>query len=75
MLEMVQAFSDACGKPLPHAVVDRRPGDAAEVYAAPALAEKVLGWKAKLNIADICRDQWNWASKNPYGYEDAPADK
>ena len=75
VLEMVQAFSDACGKALPHAVVDRRPGDAAEVYAAPALAEKVLGWKAKLSITDICRDQWNWASKNPYGYEDAPAEK
>jgi len=39
------------------------------------LAEKVLGWKAKLSITDICRDQWNWASKNPYGYEDAPAEK
>lgn len=71
-------------------------------YAAPDLAAKELGWKArapagrtacgvkcgpaageraraltpparavaqaKRNIDDMCRDQWKWASANPYGY-------
>lgn len=24
--------------------------------------------RAKYGIEEMCRDQWNWASKNPYGY-------
>jgi len=24
--------------------------------------------RAKYGIDDMCRDQWNWASKNPYGF-------
>lgn len=28
-----------------------------------------LFFRAKYGIDDMCRDQWNWASKNPYGYE------
>ena len=25
--------------------------------------------RARYGIEEMCRDQWNWASKNPYGYE------
>jgi hypothetical protein len=25
-------------------------------------------YRAKYGITEMCRDQWNWASKNPYGY-------
>jgi len=28
----------------------------------------LLGWSAKKNINDMCRDSWNWQSKNPAGY-------
>jgi UDP-glucose 4-epimerase len=24
--------------------------------------------RAKYGIEEMCRDLWNWASKNPYGY-------
>ena len=24
--------------------------------------------RAKYRIEEMCRDLWNWASKNPYGY-------
>jgi len=27
-----------------------------------------LPCRAKYGIDEMCRDQWNWASKNPYGY-------
>lgn len=47
----------------------RRPGDAEIVYASTEKAERELNWRAKYGIDDMCRDQWNWASKNPYGYE------
>ncbi|KAL2611606.1 hypothetical protein R1flu_023298 [Riccia fluitans] len=68
VLEMVAAFEKACCKKLPVRIADRRPGDASELYAATEKAERELGWKAQKNIDDMCRDQWNWASKNPWGY-------
>ncbi|XP_027916995.1 UDP-glucose 4-epimerase GEPI48-like isoform X2 [Vigna unguiculata] len=68
VLEMVKAFEKASGKKIPLSMGDRRPGDAEIVYASTNKAEKELNWKAKHDIHDMCRDQWNWASKNPYGY-------
>ncbi|CAM6033217.1 unnamed protein product [Sphagnum compactum] len=73
VLEMVAAFEKASGKKIPLRFTDRRPGDCSEVYAATEKAEKELGWTAKLGIEEMCRDQWNWASKNPYGYQAAAA--
>jgi UDP-glucose 4-epimerase len=29
---------------------------------------KELGWKAEYGIEEMCRDSWNWQSKNPDGY-------
>ena len=34
----------------------------------PAKAQEVLGWTAGKNLEDMCRDGWNWQSKNPDGY-------
>ncbi|XP_061361025.1 UDP-glucose 4-epimerase GEPI48 [Gastrolobium bilobum] len=68
VLEMVKAFEKASGKKIPLEMAGRRPGDAEIVYASTAKAERELKWKAKHGIDDMCRDQWNWASKNPYGY-------
>nr|XP_007160168.1 hypothetical protein PHAVU_002G298500g [Phaseolus vulgaris]ESW32162.1 hypothetical protein PHAVU_002G298500g [Phaseolus vulgaris] len=68
VLEMVKAFEQASGKKIPLAMGGRRPGDAEIVYASTKKAERELNWKAKHGIDDMCRDQWNWASKNPYGY-------
>jgi len=28
----------------------------------------VLGWKAEKTLTDMCRDSWNWQSKNPKGF-------
>ncbi|KAI4315536.1 hypothetical protein L6164_028334 [Bauhinia variegata] len=68
VLEMVKAFEKASGKKIPLVMADRRPGDAEIVYASTEKAERELNWKAKYGIDEMCRDQWNWASKNPYGY-------
>ncbi len=68
VLDMLHAFEKACGKPLPYAIVDRRPGDVAACYADPALAERALGWKARLTLEDMCADSWRWQSQNPDGY-------
>ncbi|XP_008799597.2 UDP-glucose 4-epimerase GEPI48 [Phoenix dactylifera] len=68
VLEIVAAFEQASGKKIPLVMAGRRPGDAEIVYASTAKAEKELNWKAKYGIDEMCRDQWNWASKNPWGY-------
>ena len=70
VLDMVHAFEKACGKQLPYEICPRRPGDIAECYADPSKAAKDLGWKAENGIEEMCRDQWNWQSKNPGGYNE-----
>ncbi len=61
-LRAVQAFEKASGKKVNHKIVPRRGGDSTAVYAATETAEKELGWKSKLDVNDMCRDQWAWAS-------------
>ncbi len=68
VLEIIAAFSRACGKDLPYEILTRRPGDIAECYADPCLAEKELGWKAEHNIEQMVEDAWRWQSGNPEGY-------
>ena len=68
VLDMVKAFNDANGLDLPYKIVERRPGDLATCYADPGKSAEKLGWKAEKNLVDMCRDSWNWQSKNPMGY-------
>ncbi|RRT86154.1 hypothetical protein B296_00003762 [Ensete ventricosum] len=68
VLEMVAVFEKASGKKIPLVMAGRRPGDAETLYACTVKAEKELSWKAKYGIEEMCRDQWNWATKNPWGY-------
>ena len=65
----MQAFEKASGKKVPYKLVDKRPGDTIAVWAATETAERELGWKTKLDIHDMCRDQWKWASLYPKGFE------
>lgn len=71
VLEVVAGWREAVGRDIPHRIVARRPGDAAVCFANPAQAEKLLGWKATLGIAEMCRDHWAFQKNNPMGY---PAD-
>ena len=68
VLQVLHAFENACGKDLPYVIDPRRPGDIAECWADPAKAKQELGWEAQYGIDDMCRDTWNWQSKNPDGY-------
>ncbi|MDQ8758712.1 UDP-glucose 4-epimerase GalE [Streptococcus ruminantium] len=69
VLELVQAFEKVNGVPVPYRIVDRRPGDVATCYANADKALRELDWKTEKTIEDMCRDTWNWQSKNPSGYE------
>ena len=70
VLDIVKNFEEATGVKIPYAIKPRRAGDIATCYASAEKAEKELGWKAEYDIKDMCRDSWNWQSKNPNGYED-----
>jgi len=70
VLEVLQAFEDACGFSLPHRFKDRRPGDISEIFSDPSLALDVIGWRAELGIEQMCSDAWSWQHANPEGYAD-----
>jgi len=68
VLEMMQAFEVASGKPVPYSVIARREGDVAKSIAAVGKSAELLDWKTEFTLQDICESAWNWQSKNPNGY-------
>lgn len=68
VLDMVRAFERASGRPVPFNIIARRPGDIAECWADPSLAEELLGWKASHSLEQMCADAWRWQEANPNGY-------
>ncbi len=68
VLQLLRAFEAASGREIPYRIVDRRAGDVAEVYADPARAQRLLGWRTELDVDAMCRDAWRWQSANPDGY-------
>lgn len=66
--EAVTAFAAATGRAVPHEIAPRRPGDIASFYADPARAARLFGWRARHDLAAMCRDHWAWQSANPQGY-------
>lgn len=68
VLEMIKGFEKVCQKTIPCKIVPRRSGDIAACYADPSKAFRELGWKAVKTIDDMCRDAFNWQSRNPDGY-------
>lgn len=68
VLEMVAAFERACGKSIPYKIEPRRPGDIAECFADPGLAQRELGWSAQKDLEAMCADGWRWQQQNPQGY-------
>ncbi len=69
VLDMVKTFSAVNGVAVPYVIAGRRPGDIATCYADPAKSREVLHWQATHGLEEMCRDSWNWQSKNPMGYD------
>lgn len=63
VLEVVKTFEQESGVPVPYRFAPRRSGDLAEYYADASLAKRELGWQAECNLADMCRDSWNFIQK------------
>ena len=68
VLDMVNTFREVNQVELPYVIAPRRPGDIATCYADPTKSREVLGWRAEHDLADMCRDSWNWQKNNPMGY-------
>lgn len=60
VLEMVEAFELASGRPVTWRFAPRRPGDVASCYADPTLADRLLGWRATRGLPEMCADAWRW---------------
>lgn len=70
VLNMIQAFERASGRPIPYKIAPRRAGDVAQMRADPSKAAKLLGWHAQHDIDAMCASSWHWQSNNPEGYPD-----
>ncbi len=68
VLEIINAFEQVSGKPVPYSVAPRRAGDIACCYADPGKAARELGWHARLDLQRMLQDTWRWQSQNPQGY-------
>lgn len=69
VLNLIDAFSEACGNEIKYSIVDRREGDIAASYADASLAEKELKWKAEKGLKEMCEDTWRWQKMNPNGFQ------
>ncbi len=64
VLDVVKTFERVNGIKIPYEIAPRRAGDIATCYADSTKAEKILGWRAEYSLDDMCRDSWNYQSKN-----------
>ncbi len=60
VLQLIASFARASGRTIPYEVTERRAGDLAQYWAEPALAERLLGWRAELDLDRMCADAWRW---------------
>lgn len=58
VMELLRAFEAATGQTIPYEIAPRRPGDAAQSWADVTKAERILGWRARRDIAAMCADAW-----------------
>ncbi|WP_028295330.1 UDP-glucose 4-epimerase GalE [Olivibacter sitiensis] len=70
VLEVIKAFEDTTGVKLDYTIGPRRSGDVEQVWGDVSKAEKILGWKSTLDIADMMKSAWAWEvylkEKNPF---------
>ncbi|KAI0297619.1 UDP-glucose 4-epimerase [Multifurca ochricompacta] len=68
VLQILEAMRTTTGFDYKYNIIGRRRGDVPDLTADPTLAEKELGFRAKADLTTMCRDLWNWQTRNPNGY-------
>ncbi|MFV2118400.1 UDP-glucose 4-epimerase GalE [Streptomyces sp. Act-28] len=61
--ELLDAFADVTGKPLPVVETARRPGDSAGAYSRGERAAVLLGWRPRHSLEEGIRDSLTWFEK------------
>ena len=64
MLDVVNTFNKVCGNKVNYKIVDRRPGDAACVFANPKKALDELGFKTEKELEEMCLSSYNFEKNN-----------
>ncbi len=70
VLDVVNAFSKACGKPITYHFAPRREGDLPAYWADASRADKELNWRVTRSLDEMAQDTWRWQSRHPQGYAD-----
>ena len=60
VLEMIQTFEHCNNTSVPFKFGPKRQGDVGNIVANCEKAKKLLNWKARRTIEDMCRDLWNY---------------
>lgn len=70
VLDVVNAFSKACGKPVNYHFAPRREGDLPAYWADASKADRELNWRVTRTLDEMAQDTWHWQSRHPQGYPD-----
>jgi len=62
VLDVVRAYSVACGQDLAYRIAPRRDGDVAILTARPDDAKTKLGFVATRTLGDMCASSWAWVN-------------
>ena len=68
VLDIVHAFERVNHIKVPYEIAPRRAGDPPTVFAKVGKAERLLHWKAKRTLDQMCADSWRWQTQNPHGF-------
>jgi len=60
VLEVITATEAVSGKDVPRDLAPRRAGDPIAVFADPAHAEQLLGWRARYGLTEIIETAYRW---------------
>ncbi|MGH8873446.1 MAG: UDP-glucose 4-epimerase GalE [Acidimicrobiia bacterium] len=60
VLEVIAAYEQKSGRPIPYEIVGRRAGDVAANWADVSRADVELGWKTTRGLEEMCADSWRW---------------
>ena len=60
-MELIDTFEDVTGVKIPRKIIERREGDVSACYANPSKSNKVLKWKTKMDLAQMCSSSWKFS--------------
>jgi UDP-glucose 4-epimerase len=70
--QVIHSVAAVAGRPVPHAIGPRRPGDPARLVASNARARADLGWTpVRSRLEAIVETAWRWHDRHPSGYRSA----